>query len=331
MRCRANRLEPDRSEARHGEDRHPEGDRRRPPSSTSVGSSSEVELGQHHRRARRRCRTPARVRARAAWGSAGRSSAWRTKTTSMLAASVCASRPGALERGPADERTPPCEDVLDPLAVVGRARPSHRRRPRRRCCASASAGPSTPPSTEPVLHPRSRRAIRTGVPTIRARALGVGRNASPTRVSTDSSSDPYRHEPDRPTGGNGGAFGLMWVREQSRTLRLTQRSTSWPSERHQCPNPSSSSSHPRRPRRIAEVPRQRLRRARLGGPCRRPPVEGSEHRRRQRVQADLRADRARQDGRQGPPGGAEGRLASSISRPTKTARAKPSRGTCSST
>ena len=56
-----------------------------------------------------------------------------------------------------------------------------------------------------------------------------------------------------------------------------------------------------------QVPRQRLRRPRLGRPRRRPPVEGAGRRRRQRLQADLRADRARQAGRQGPAGGAEGR------------------------
>ena len=43
------------------------------------------------------------------------------------------------------------------------------------------------------------------------------------------------------------------------------------------------------------------------GPRRRPAVEGSRRRRRQRVQADLRADRPRRAGRQGPARGAEGR------------------------
>ena len=56
-----------------------------------------------------------------------------------------------------------------------------------------------------------------------------------------------------------------------------------------------------------QVPGQRVRRARLGRPRRRPAEQGSVDRRRQRLQADVRADRARQAGGQGPARADEGR------------------------
>ncbi len=55
-----------------------------------------------------------------------------------------------------------------------------------------------------------------------------------------------------------------------------------------------------------QIPWRCVRRARLGGARRRPAVEGSCGRRGQRVQADLRAHRARQAGGEGPQAGAEG-------------------------
>ena len=57
------------------------------------------------------------------------------------------------------------------------------------------------------------------------------------------------------------------------------------------------------------------------------PVEGPGRRRRQRLQADLRADRARQAGRQGPARRRSRTPASCTSRPTRTARARRSAGT----
>ena len=77
-----------------------------------------------------------------------------------------------------------------------------------------------------------------------------------------------------------------------------------------CPNGETPGRRgvPREGQDDLEVPRQRVRRARLGGPRGRPAEQGPEHRRRQRLQADLRAHRARQAGREGPQGRAEGRL-----------------------
>ena len=151
---------------------------------------------------------------------------------------------------------------------------------------------------------------------------------------------PHRVHSDGPSGGPSLIAGIGRRRGRS-TARNADRGevpAHCLDKRRPCPLAKGTDAQAPRRGGVAsesqdavEVPRQRLRRARLGRPRRRPAVEGSEHRRRQRLQAHLRADRARQDGDQGAAGGAQGRLRA-LSRDRRGPRGRGHfSGTCSST
>ena len=110
------------------------------------------------RPARRRCRTPARARARGGAGSAASPNEWVRKTTSMLAASVSATRPGL----PSNE-----------------ARRTNAERRGRTCSTRSPSSDGTTQSPTATSAPmlRTRR-----VPSIRrARCSSRGRAGSPAR------------------------------------------------------------------------------------------------------------------------------------------------------
>ena len=77
------------------------------------------------------------------------------------------------------------------------------------------------------------------------------------------------------------------------------------------------------------LPGSRLRGQVVDGPRPRPGVEGSRRRRRQRFQAHLRRPSGQEERHQGAARRARARRTSSTWPPTRTARARPSRGTCS--